>query len=225
MKNKLKTFLSFAIAGTMLFTLTGCGEKEEEKDTNKAGENNDFITNQVQTSTDNNSKIDLGKWENNIYSNGFLDLKINLPEGWKIATDEELAKMMNIGSEIVANENEYLAEVAKLTGVYYASANNPSTGDNLLVFSEKPLRDASIDEYIEATKTNLQAMSSMKYTIKGTDTETIGNRTYNTLTVEVKDAGITQRYYLYKQGQYFIGIIVTSVSGESTIDEIAKNIK
>lgn len=225
MKNKLKTFLSFAIAGTLLFTLTGCGEKEETNDTNKAGTNDDFIKNQVQTSTDNNQKVDLGKWENDVYSNEFLDLKIGLPTGWKIASDEDLAKMMNIGADIVANEDKYLAEVAKQTGIYYASASDSSTGNNLLVFSEKPLRDASMEEYIEATKANLQALSTMKYTIKGTDTKTIGNRTYNTLTVEVKDAGITQRYYLYKQGQYFVGIILTSVSGESTIDEIANNIK
>lgn len=223
MKNKLKTFLSFAVAGTLLFTLTGCGDKEN--DTNKSGTNDDFITNQVQTSTDNNSKIELGKWENNVYSNNFLKLKINLPTGWTIATDEELAKLMNIGTEIVANEDAYLAEIAKQTGVYYASASDSSTGDNILVFSEKPLRDASVKEYIEATSANLESLSSMKYTIKGTDTETIGSRTYDTLTVELVDAGITQRYYLYKEGKYFVGVIVASTSGESTIDEIAKNIQ
>jgi len=224
MKNKVKTFLSFAIAGTLLFTLTGCGEKEEDK--NKAGENNDLATNQVQTSADNNSSnLELGKWENDVYSNNFLDLKISLPEGWTIATNEELAKMMNIGADIVASEDKYLAEVAKQTGIYYASASNQSTGESILVFSEKPLRDATMKEYIDATAANLTKLTTMKYSIKGTSTATIGSRTYDTLTVEVEDAGITQRYYAYKQGKYFVGIIITSVSGESTIDEIAKNIK
>lgn len=208
MKKAIKNIALMACVVAMLFTLSGCGKEEGSKEGKKQEEQK--------------TQFSMGKWEDNVYTNDFLGIKFNLPEGWKAATDEEIAKMMNVGKELLNDDQKALAELAEKSGVYYMSVNDPSTGNNIIVLTEKTAVDVNTEYYINQLKTQLTSVNSVKYTIGETSKATIAGREYDTLTATASMYGYTttQRYYVYKMDKYFVGIIVTSNTGESAIDEM-----
>lgn len=208
MKKAIKNIALMACVVAMLFTLSGCGKEENDKEADKKEEQK--------------TQFSMGKWEDNVYTNDFLGLKFNLPEGWKASSDEEIAKMMNVGKELLNDDQKALTELAEKSGVYYMSVSDPSTGNNIIVLTEKTAVDVNTDYYINQLKTQLTSVSSIKYQIGETSKATVAGREYDTLTASASMYGYTttQRYYIYKIDKYFVGIIVTSNTGESAIDEM-----
>ena len=216
MKKTIKVLLSILLVASMVPVLTGCGDKENSK----KGEDAVEQSKDVNVQQEEKVEISMGKWNGNVYTNDFLGLKFNLPEGWKYSSDEEIAEMMNLGADLLNDEQKASAELAKLTSVTYVAANNPNTGNNVTIMSEKLLMDLTTEYYINQLKTQLAAVESMKYTIGGTATEKVGSLEYDTLTVSVDAYGITQKYYIRKMDNYIACIILTSVNGETGINEM-----
>lgn len=211
MKKVLKSMLAIVLAASMLFVLSGCGNKNEEK-----------------TGVEEEAKtveFSMGSWNDNVYSNDFLGLKFKLPNGWKYSSDEEIAEMMNLGAELLNDEQKAAAEVSKLNSAYYMVANDPNTGDNISVISEKPSMEVTTEFYINQLKTQLQNVDSISYKIEETSKETVAGKECDALTVSARMSGIemTQKYYIYKVDKYVICIISTSTSGDQKINEIMKN--
>lgn len=216
MKKAIKIALMILLVASILFVLTGCGEEKK----NPVVDNN-TVTEEPKV------EFSMGEWKDNTYENKFLGLKFNLPEGWTYSTDEEIAQMMNIGSELLNDDQKIAAELAKLTSVYYVVANDPSTGNNISIMSEKPLMDITTEYYLDQLKTQLTAVESMSYEIGDTSKEKVAGREYDTLTVTAAISGIevTQKYYVYKMDEYFVCLLVTSVNGETAINDMIKAFK
>lgn len=218
MKNKIKSILLILLAVAMMFILTGCGDKEESDSKKKENESN-----QTQVE-DNTEKVDLGKWSNNIYTNNNLGMKITLPEGWTPASDEKMAEFMHIGEEVLADEGKYISEVAKQTSIYYASATEDKTGNGIIVMSEKAT-GLTVDGYIDALKTQLTSVTQMSYKVVDEGTAELAGKTWKTLTLSESVYGVTQRYYVCEKDDAFLGIILTSISGEDTLNQIEEFFK
>ena len=223
MKKTIKALLILLLIASMLFVLTGCGDKEtaEKEDKEEA------VEQKQETNVEQEEKapeFSMGEWNNKVYTNDFLGLKYNLPEGWTYSSEAEIAQMMSVGAELLNDDQKAAAEIAKLTSVYYMVAQDSNTGNNVNIFSEKQLADITIEEYINALETQLLAVQSMNYKVEGTSKEKIGNIEADTLTLSVTASGIEimQKYYIYKIDKYMIGIIATSLNGETGINEIAK---
>lgn len=216
MKKTLKNMLIILLTASMLFLLVGCGNKEESTTNN--------ITNE-QTTGEKKVEFSMGEWNNNVYTNEFLGLKFKLPEGWNYASDEEIADMMNLGTELLNDDQKAAAEVSKLTTAYYMVANDPNTGNSISIISEKPVMEVSTEYYMNELKTQLSAVESINYEIGETSKEKIADREYDTLTASASMSGvkITQKYYIYKMDRYFVGIIVTSTTGETAFNEMIKS--
>lgn len=213
MKKALKNVLVLLIIGSMLFLLTGCGKKEEEsKKEEKPAE-------------EQKREFSIGKWEDNVYSNDFLGLKFNLPEDWESSSKEEIAEMMDLGSELLNDDQKAAAEISKLNAAYYMMVNDPNSIDSIILMSEKSTIDYTTEFYINQLKSQLTSVSSIKYTIEGTSKEKVGNVECDALTVSATASGLktTQRYYVYKIDKYFVAIIATSMDGESGINEMMSN--
>ena len=178
MKNKFKTFLLIVLAGIMMITLAGCGEKEESDSKKKDKEENKTSQNPVE---DNTEKIDLGRWDNNVYTNDYLGMKITLPEGWTPASDEKLAEYMHIGEDLLKDEGKYISEVAKQTSIYYASATEDMTGNGIIVMSEKSAGAAGVEDYIKALKSQLTSVTQMSYKVVNEGTAEFAGKTWSTL--------------------------------------------
>lgn len=218
MKKLLKNMLAIILTASMLFVLSGCGNKEEEKTANDNEKTNVEQENKT-------VEFSMGSWSDNSYSNDFLGLKFKLPNGWKYSSDEEIAEMMNLGTELLNDEQKAAAEVSKLNNAYYMVANDPNTGDNISVISEKPAMEVTTEFYINQLKTQLQNVNTISYEIEGTSKETVAGKECDALTVSASMSGIkmTQKYYIYKVDKYVICIIATSTSGEQKINEIMKS--
>ena len=208
MKKVLKCMLIFMIFVCIIITFTGCGKKEET------------TTNEVAEKKEESKKeFSMGEWTDNVYTNEFLGLKFKLPAEWEYSNDEEIVEMMDLGKELLTDEQQKLSEISKLNSVYYAVAQNPTTGDNISIMSEKLVASVTTDYYLNALKTQLEAVDSIDYTIEGTSKETIANREYDVLKTSASVSGVNlvQKYYVYKLDNYMLAIIATSTSGENGI--------
>lgn len=220
MKKTIKCLLIFVLIGSVLFALTGCVGKKvsKEYDKDKVVEQKQDIIVEQQPKVE----FSMGEWKDNVYTNDFLGLKFKLPEGWTYLSEEEIAQMMSVGTELLNDDQKVAAEIAKLTSVYYMVARNEFTGNNVNIFSEKQFADITTKDYIDALKTQLLAVQAMNYEVKEISKEKVGNIQMDTLTTTGIESGIefTQKHYIYKIDKYIVGIIATSLDGEKGINEI-----
>ncbi len=201
MKKTLKTLLVIMLAIALLFCLTGCGEKEENK-----------------------KEFSMGEWKDEVYENSFLKYKFELPEGWKASTDKEIATMMQLGEDVLANEGKYISEASKLSAVYFAAAKE-ATGNNILIMAEKTGTNATLDQYVATLKYQLTSLTDMNYEVTDEGTTKLGNAECKTITLKESTLGINQKSYIYKEGDYFILVTMTSVEGESLFNELENSFK
>ncbi len=202
MKKILKnTLLILALAST-LFLLTGCGEEKNDSDKKES------TSVKEEEKVESKVEFSMGEWNNNVYENEFLGLKFNLPEGWTYLTDAEL------------EENN--KELGELNGVYYVNAKNSSTGDNIIIMTEKTATGLTTEYYLEQVKTQLESVDSMSYEIGEISEETVAGRKYKTVTAVASVSGIKveQKYYVYKMDEYFVSIISTTLNGQSAINNM-----
>lgn len=214
MKKIFKRFFIIIVVVSMLFLLIGCGK----------GKNKDKSINE-QMVNKQKKEFSMGEWTDNVYTNDFLGLKFKLPEGWIYLNSEQLEKYMNKSYELLNDEQKSQFEKEKLDNNYYIMATDTNTGSNLTIVSEKPSIEISTETFIKQIKNQLLNLGSIKYQIGKTAKEKIAGREYDTLTVlpNIKGSQIIQKYYIYKMDEYFISLIVTSTTGETTINDIIKN--
>lgn len=220
--------IKLTIALLMVLALAGCNNNETPivDDTN-INDSSTVIEDTANTNEDTTpetsnteSEISMGNWNESVYTNDFLNLKYTLPEGWISYSDEEIAKLMNVSSELAFGEKDFIKEIAKLTSVYYLFTQSPTNGNNVSVLTEKPLVDVTVEYYINQLKTQLAAMTTIKYEIGETSTSKIGDKDVTVLSVSAPDYNLLQKYYVYKVDEYFVGIVATSSTGEDGINEI-----
>lgn len=210
---KIKIIL-MVLALSLVFT--GCIDEEMQ---NSSGDK--VINSQESEQNEINTPFSMGEWNEKTYTNEFLQVKLTLPEEWQYSTDEEIAQIMELSSEITFGDNESLAKLAELTSVYYVVASNANTGDNFSILTEKPLADVSIDYYMQQLKTQLASVEAITYNVGDISNEMVGNMEYTTLNVQVPDYGMFQKYYVRKHGKYFVGIILTSATEDSMNEMIS----
>lgn len=217
LKNNILKLLVIGLMLVMSLTiLTGCGKKEENNNQNENASN---------TTSDNNQttkkELSRGKWEDKVYTSEFADLKFTLPDGWTRSTDEEIAKTMQLGEDVLKDENLYVSEISKLNVVYDMMAKNTSTNGSVAVMMEKSVGNAK--QYADALKTQLGQVTQMNYTI-GDITETkIGDNTYTVVPAKASVSGATvfQSYYLRDEGDYVVAVLVTETS-QDNLDKVVK---
>lgn len=206
-----KTISKLFIVLFIIFILCGCESKVSEK-----------------LSAKNDKNISFGTWNDNTYTNDFLEVSYTLPDGWTKQTDEEILKTMELGSELMNDKGELTKKLADLTSVTYLIATDPLTGNNAILMSEKPLiGNVSLDKYVESLKNNLKELESIDYEIGKETKEVINDLKYSTLelTAKYNDVVINQKYFVRKNGKYFISTIITSTTGTDNISNIISNFK
>ena len=160
MKKTLKTILVIAMLSIVIISMTACGKKEENNVDNKTEENraesinetnknNTAVVENNQTTTDDNNTtgnetkttdISRGEWNGNQYVNEFANIKFNLPSGWSKYSDEQIAQVMNVGVELLNDDQKKLAELAQSMVIYGMVANDDTTKANVSVILEKLIK-------------------------------------------------------------------------------------
>ncbi len=207
LKKKSNLLKVVAIAMMLVLSLTvlaGCGKKEENNSDNKSSNEN--------TTTQEKKEISKGKWDDNVYTSEFADLKFTLPEGWKRSTDEEIADVMNLGKEVLEDEGLYSSKISQLTTVYDMMAKNPSTNGSIAIMMEKTSAKETL--YANSLKSQLEKVTQMKYNVGDFTETTISGNKYTVVpaTIDVSGQQIFQNYYIRSVGDYMVAILVTETS-------------
>lgn len=243
MKKTLKTILVIAMLSIVIISMTACGKKEENNVDNKKEENraesinetnknNTAVVENNQTTTDDNNTtgnetkttdISRGEWNGNQYVNEFANIKFNLPSGWSKYSDEQIAQVMNVGVELLNDDQKKLAELAQSMVIYGMVANDDTTKANVSVILEKPAIKITPESYATSLKQQLEAVNSIQYKVNETATAKVGSEEYTALTSTASVSGVEigQSYYIRAEGDYIITIIVTTTE-EGQLDTILK---
>lgn len=224
MKKMLKGISIILIIASALILLTGCGKEKEETSKTTPNENVNVKNNVEEQKNNSTEKFPKGEWNNGVYENKFLGLKFKLPDGWKYSSDEEIAKNLNNGLELLnEDQREKVEEALETKGVFYLQANDLTTNNNVQGFTEKVPKGISEEAYLEQVSKQLSALENVNYNIGEIAKEKVTNKEYTTLQVEVPEYNVLQKYFIYKKDNYIVGIIVTSITGKTAISEIIEN--
>ncbi len=216
MKKLLKMMLLAIMLCAVTFTITGCGNDE---DTQNQEQQENVQENEQNNEESNNDNFSRGEWTDDQYNNEFAKITFNLPEGWVKATDEQIAEMMNIGTEMLNEDQQQLAELSEQTIVYGMAANNPNDNSNISVTLEKPILTVTPEYYLTSVKQQLEALTSMDYTVGEQYDVEIGGESYLAVDAEVEGYGVCQSYFVKAEGDYIVGIIITAFNRDQ-VNEI-----
>lgn len=199
-KIKIPIVMLIPILIVLVLLCTRCAKKEE----NEIVQNNDekLVT------------ISRGEWEAKQYNNEFFDIKFNLPESWNKYSEEEIAQLMNIELnelEKIKENAENIHDLAEKQEVYAMAVNNPSTGAKIIIMFRKVSTDMTEEIYLNNLKKQLEKDRTMEYEIGRIYTEKISGEEYSSLKSKIINFGVEQMYYVRKQENYIISIIVTTM--------------
>ena len=170
------------------------------------------------TGTDNNKTFARGTIDGNVYHSEFAGVTFTKPDNWKFSTDEEIAKLLGVGLDVLQSGDKF--DASELASTIDFQASDPTTGNNVNMSVEKlnPLNAAavSIDDYIESFRQTLNTQfQGMSATFGDTAETTVGGNTYKRVTANIQMSGVSmqQVYLLRKVGKYVICITLTSTNG------------
>lgn len=197
----------------VLVALAGCGNNTE---------NNGVNNNENKTTKEAIARgvVD----ENNVYKSEFAGITFKLPEGFKYATDAEIAEMMNIGVDALSEKHDNVEEILEKTALYDMVAQDESTGASVMVMFEKPTLNVNVETYLKNVKKGLESVTEMGYVVSDEiGTEKVGQREYKTLLANIPEYGLTQKYYTEKVDGYFVNILVTYFESTTDLNNLLAN--
>ena len=175
----------------------------------------------------------MGVVEENNHSIDYFNLSLNVPEWWTIASEEEKALLLQAGQEVIAENNEKLAEKMDLAKektlnllftfqhpLSYVDGINPNVicvAENLGLLGSVVVKTGK--DYLDISKSSLE-QTGLGYTFKEYTTETLGGKNFDVMETGI-DLGIlviTQKYYVMLMDGYAL-VFVNTYSTEDEANE------
>lgn len=216
-----KYLIYFLIAAAMVLSLTACGSKKTEQETET-------------TAKEEEIPFSTGTWDGMTFTNPWLKLSITLPEKSYIYTEADMALVLGEGQKILVNNGNFtdsqLKEAEKIN-VYDFMAALPDGGGNVQLTYENIRyttmgKGVSEEDYLKAIASQLSAITNMKFKIGSQETVTIADRTFVKLPVALEDGTSCQDYYSLRQGDYMATLTVTyPPQGKSVADDLISGIR
>ena len=176
-----------------------------------------------------NSKIEMGQWEDNVFTNDWYDIKVTIPDGYQVLGTEEVEELLGAGQKVIVNDGLVTEEEIKKTegntiyDFYVFDANGTSS---LALGYEKLPSSYSEEKYLEIVKSNLESLDTISYEIGEFEKATIGKHEYMKLSASLYGGMVSQEYYVHRQGGYMGFLIVTyNEETKAEIQEIVKMIE
>lgn len=159
------------------------------------------------------------------YESEFLGFRFTTPDGFALATQEELSQMMGITFDALGDDvSDAQKKYAELTTLYELMAMDSLGVTNVNIVLEKT--NVSMSKYLAAFKAQVESLDVMKVSLQGDAQEVeFAGATYTKLSADVSASGITlyQEYYLRKVGDRMMTITVTWADGFETSKETLMN--
>lgn len=150
------------------------------------------------------------------YETEFLGFRFTTPDGFVLATSEELSQIMGVALDAASEAGdvtEIQKKYAELTSIYELMVTDSMGAANANIVLEKTA--VPLDTYIEIIKEQFAEMSAMTVTIKGEEEVEFAGATYTKLSADVETSGIAmyQDYYFRKVNGYMMLLTVTWADG------------
>lgn len=218
----MKKILAFLLAGMMVLSFTACKKNETPVEPSNPGVDASNPSTSTSTPQQNfSSDYARGTWENDVYKNELMQFTFALPEGFVVATDEELMEMINLGQEYLTDDmkQNYDLAVSNATSFYDFAITNPVSRSSFMFMLEnlsKTLGGNAITEtmYLDILEQQLVTVETLGYKIVGRAEELIAGETYQVLEVTAMEGVLTQKYYVKKVGNYMVAFIGTYAQAE-----------
>ena len=145
------------------------------------------------------------------YESEFLGIRFTTPDGFALATEEELSKLMGLSLENLENVSELQKKYTEMVTIYELMVADSTGFVNGQIILEKT--GVSVDTYIEIFKEQLASqMADMNVTLSdNTEEVEFAGATYKKLSAEIESYGIVlfQDYYIRKVGDRMMCFCIT----------------
>ena len=159
------------------------------------------------------------------YESEFLGFRFTTPDGFALATEEELSQMMGITFDALGDDvSDAQKKYAELNTVYELMAMDSLGVTNVNIVLEKT--NVSMSKYLAALKAQAESLDAMKVSLQGDAQEVeFAGATYTKMSANVSANGITmyQEYYSRKVGDRMMMMTVTWADGFETAKETLMN--
>lgn len=209
---ELNRFLRFAIAVILACgILAGCGKAQNgQQDSADASQENQ------------KSEYFPGERTETEYASEWIGLRYTLSSDMVMATDEEINSMMELGADTLDQDN-LLAEYAKITTVYEMMAINTLDQSNIIICAEKlPFSATTEEQYLASVKKQMeQIYTGSPITYGDGGQRELGGITFQEMGYLVEHEGYSlyQTYLVKKQDGRMYGIIL-SYTDEAMLDTL-----
>ena len=194
----MRRFLAMVLLLCLMGTMVGCANKNPNNGNENAA-----------------NALSRGTINGDLYSSEFIGLNFTKPKGWIYSTDEDIASMMQISSELLQTD-KFVEQVAKMSTVYDMMAKDPLSGNNInVVFENLKVSGSSnitVEQYIEVAKKQLiQQAPMLGYKFGEAEKCKLGELEFYRVPADGSYSGVqfNQRIYMRKEGTYMIVITLT----------------
>lgn len=164
----------------------------------------------------------IGKWQENVYISDRLELKFALPEGWYIATTDQMSKIIDETSGAMFNDDKKEIDLSKANIIYeFIISEEPIDSENnlkyIIFMSEKlsSLQKNIKDEkdYLNYIKEEIINTQELETVFQVTLKKEISNKTFyyvDATVTTLNSVTISQRYYCFVKDNYASLFIVST---------------
>ncbi|MCL1936317.1 MAG: hypothetical protein FWF57_08110 [Defluviitaleaceae bacterium] len=213
---KRNTFI-LSIFVSFLFFLTACGSAQSRTTTSN--------TQEIPTENTNSNGLKRGIWDGNVYTNEWLGVRFFMPDNWVIATDEEIADLLGVASDILPVLGKDIPadfwEIAGVTTMHDMLVSEAETGNSVQIIFERlvfPNTQMTVEDLMESMMGFLQEVGINAYINPGTTQ--IGGYNWHSLNTELDVSGtIIYGRQFYSIRDNFARTIVITYSNDAQLED------
>ena len=177
--------------------------------------------------------FDLGKVENNVYTNTFFNMTMDVPEGWVVQEQEAFDKLMDSGRKDFVGDDKQLNAATKIGEFKTANMLMASKfpldsivleNPNILMLVENLTVNPTVKtgkDYLKASKDILnKGTVNIKNISETFEKVTINGNDFYTMDVLLSNGfmDINQRYYTIVKNRFCIVTVITYIREETGND-------
>lgn len=169
------------------------------------------------------NEVSSGRYEKGIvtgtsFESEWIGLRYEMPNGFTMASEEELDAILKLGSEMIYEDNaDMIVDYAKMTMVYEMMAVDPSN-NSVTIFVERA--SAKPEDFAKTVEAQLSGVDGIEMKLVDVDENArVGGIEFYKFSYEVSSGGVSiyQDYYMVERNGRMIEILV-SYEDESVRD-------
>ncbi len=168
--------------------------------------------------TNNSKKYEIGTNSASGWQSSWIGLQYKPSSSMVMATNEEIEKMMELGADVMFEENgKQMIDWAKVTTAYEMMATNPTNNSNVIVCAEKvALSNMTVTQYLDTVKSQLGSVYT-SVSFSEPTSQDVGGISFTRVDVKTTYMGvnINQTYMVTKMHDRMISLIFTCTTPKS----------